>query len=475
MRRREFLEQASAAAAAALLPSSCWADTDSRQATGVRVGEVTPDSAIVWMRVTEKPERWKDGLVRRGRPEPFPEGLSVRELEGSCPGAPGRVRLHYSTREDLRGAQRTEWVSVTAATDFSHQFMLRGLKPDTVYHYAAETSDPNGKAHAPLRGRFRTAMPAGSPSPVTFTMTTCQKYSQLDHEDGFFIYDSMRRLEPRFFISAGDIVYYDSDDPRATNVELARYHWERMFSFPRHIRMMLDVPGYWEKDDHDTLSDDTWPSKGGLPDQKLTFEEGLRLFREQVPIGARTYRSFRWGKTLQIWLVEGRDYRSPNNMPDGPEKTIWGVEQKQWLLKSLLASDADWKILVSPTPIVGPDRPNKADNHSNTAFAHEGREFREWVRRHLPENFININGDRHWQYHSVHPETGLHEFSVGPASDSHAGGTPGEDRRFHRFHRVKGGFLQVATERKARESHVHFRLRDVMGAVVYEHTFSRKV
>ncbi len=35
--------------------------------------------------------------------------------------------------------------------------------------------------------------------------------------------------------------------------------------------------------------------------------------------GART---FRWGKTLQIWLVEGRDYRSPNNMPDGPEDPV---------------------------------------------------------------------------------------------------------------------------------------------------------
>jgi alkaline phosphatase D len=475
MLRRDFLSQTSAAAVAALLPSSAWADPDSRQATGLKVGEVTPESAIVWMRLTEGPERRRDGIERRGRPEPFPASLSYRDLEGSCPGAAGRVRLVYSSREDLGGARRTQWADVGPSTDFSHQFALRDLKPDTVYYYSAETADSSGKAHAPLRGRFHTAMPAGSLSPMTFAMTTCQKYSQLDHGDGFHIYDSMRHLDPRFFISAGDIVYYDSDDPRATNVELARYHWQRMFSYPRHIRMMLDVPGYWEKDDHDTLSDDTWPTRGGLPDQKLTFEEGLRLFREQVPMGPRTYRTFRWGKTLQLWLVEGRDYRSPNDMPDGPDKSIWGVEQKQWLMKSLLASDADWKILVSPTPIVGPDRPKKADNHSNEAFSHEGREFREWVRKSLPDNFININGDRHWQYHSVHPETGLHEFSVGPASDSHAAGTPGEDKRYHRFHRVKGGFLQVATERRGRESHAHFRLRDVMAKVVYEHTFSRKV
>jgi len=75
----------------------------------------------------------------------------------------------------------------------------------------------------------------------------------------------------------------------------------------------------------------------------------------------------------------------------------------------------------------------------------------------------------------VHPETGLHEFSVGPASDSHASGTPGEDRRYHRFHLVKGGFLQVETARKARESMIQFRLRDVYGKVVYEFQRSRGV
>ena len=65
----------------------------------------------------------------------------------------------------------------------------------------------------------------------------------------------------------------------------------------------------------------------------------------------------------------------------------------------------------------------------------------------MPERFFWINGDRHWQYHSVHPETGLHEFGTGAASDPHAGGTPGEDKKLHRFHRVRGGFLSVAFAR----------------------------
>jgi alkaline phosphatase D len=421
------------------------------------------------MRVTEKAARRRDGLVRRGRPQPLDPKLRIEDLEGSCPGAAGRVRLAVATREDLRGAIRTGWEDAGAARDFSHQFRLADLKPDTEYFYAAET----GRGE-PLRGKFRTAPSPSAVTPVSFTMTTCQKYSQLDHEEGFHLYESMLKLGPRFFLSTGDVVYYDSDDPRATTMELARYHWQRMFSFPRHIRTLLNLPGYWSKDDHDTISDDTWPEKPHGPEYKLTFDQGREIFREQVPMGGRPYRTFRWGRTLQIWLVEGRDFRSPNPMPDGPEKTIWGREQKEWLKKTLVESDADWKLLITPTPIVGPDRTNKNDNHSNRGFAQEGREFREFVKANLGDSFFTINGDRHWQYHSVHPETGLHEFSVGAASDSHASGSPGENPQIHRFHRMLGGFLQVETARKGSEATIQFRLRDVYGKVVYEHQRSRK-
>jgi alkaline phosphatase D len=472
MRRRDFLYHSAIALPAFALPWDAQAAAEARQATGVKLGEVTHDSAIAWMRLTANASRRRDGVIRRGTPRPLPGDLRVIDMEGAAPGAPGRVRLVYSTREDLRGAIQLPWADVQQANDFAHQVPLTGLRPDTAYFYSAETG-ASGASHGVLRGQFRTAPSPDDTTGVSFVVTTCQKYSQLDHEDGFHIYDSMLKQSPRFFVSAGDIVYYDSDDPRATTPELARYHWNRMFSFPRHVRMMLNIPGYWEKDDHDTLSDDTWDTQDPEAMRPMTFAQGLRIFREQVPMSERTYRTFRWGKTLQIWVVEGRDYRSPNTMADGPGKTIWGGEQKAWLKKTLLASDADWKVLVSPTPIVGPDRPNKRDNHSNASFAHEGREFREWVKANLSGSFFNINGDRHWQYHSVHPETGLHEYSAGAASDSHAGGTPGENPNFHRFHRVKGGFLSVATWRDGKQTFIRFRHHDVMGSVGYEQVVSR--
>jgi phosphodiesterase/alkaline phosphatase D-like protein len=186
MKRREFLYQTAVAGLAGTLRTSpAVAAPDSRQATGVKVGEVSDSAATIWMRLTAMDARRADGVVRKGLPQPFPADLRIADLEGSCPGAPGRVRFVFSPSEDLRSARNTPWQAVSPSNDFTHQFRLSDLRPDTTYYYAAETADPSGRPHAPLRGRFRTAPPPQDPAAITFIMTTCQKYSQLDHPEGF--------------------------------------------------------------------------------------------------------------------------------------------------------------------------------------------------------------------------------------------------------------------------------------------------
>jgi alkaline phosphatase D len=474
--RRKFLAGAVAgvSASAALTDVIAAQDVPStRQATGVKVGEVTDTSAIVLMRLSANAgPNVKGKVFPRGNPIQLPKDVRIEDLRGACPGAAGRVRLRYSTNADLTGARMTEWADVAADSDFTRQIRLTELQPDTMYHYAAETTGPGGKpAHAPRRGSFQTSPAPNRYADITFTVVSCMAFRSLDHDDGFHIYPAMAALRPRFYVHTGDNVYYDNDGILTTTVELARHHWHRMHSLPRLVAFHAQVPGYFEKDDHDCLQDDCWPNGRNDRVAPLTFAQGLSVFREQVPMGERTYRTFRWGRGLQIWLVESRDFRSPNTMKDGPDKTIWGKQQKQWLFDTVRASDAEFKILISPNPIVGPDRVNKRDNHSNAAFRTEGNELRRWFQKHVPERFFWINGDRHWQYHSVHPETGLHEFCTGAGSDVHAGGTPGEDKKIHRFHRVRGGFLSVAFRRADKRSSVTVRHHDVMGKVVHEHLF----
>jgi alkaline phosphatase D len=480
--RRRFVVKSSAALGgsivAAELPLRSAEAASAHQAMGTRTGDVTSNSAIVWTRLTQHPVRNNEGIVLSGRAVDLKKGKQlptttapVEQLEGACPGMPGRVRLRYAPNADLRDAKVTDWFEVNADGDFIHQFKLSNLQPGTTYHYLSETTDVTGKAqHEPARGKFQTAPAPDAPGNFRFCVMTCQGYPDRGHPDGHAIYPAMLALNPAFTSLTGDLVYYDSNAPKATSPELARYHWQRMFSLPRLVAFNSNVSTYWLKDDHDTLTNDSWP---GMKVGTFTFDEGRRIFRQQAPMSdGPAYRTFRWGRDLQIWLTDGRDFRSPNTTPDGPEKTIWGAEQKAWFKRTVKESNATWKVLISPTPLVGPDRPTgKNDNHSNVGFQHEGDEIRAWLKANVPDNFFVICGDRHWQYHSIHPQTGLNEFSVGAASDEHAGGSPGETPAYHQFHRVKGGFLSVQLQSKEGKSTILFEHRDANGKVVYR--FSR--
>lgn len=446
----------------------------SHQATGVKIGEVTPTSAILWTRRTLRPQWNTSGEEILGKATPStPPDEKVPLLRYAAPGMPGRVRVRLWPDNDPRNVFATEWREATARRDFTVPFPLENLRPATEYRFAVDTAAMEGKGppHVPLRGRFKTAPAPESDVPVRFVAMTCQAARDVDHPDGFRIYRSMLKPRPDFLVPNGDIVYLDSEAPRARSVALARYHWNRMYGFPRLIDFHRQVPGYWTKDDHDTYANDCWPGLDLPMMLPLTYADGHAVNREQLPWGEKPYRKVRWGKRLEVWLVEGRDFRSPNSMPDGAEKTIWGAEQKRWFKETIAASDADWKVLVSPTPLVGPDRASKRDNHANAGFAFEGKELRQFLRDQGTERVFVVCGDRHWQYHSVDPETGVHEFSSGPASDEHASGSPGRDQRYHRFHRVGGGYLSVEVHPGSGPGSIVFRHHDVAGKVVHEQRF----
>ncbi|MFH5802828.1 alkaline phosphatase D family protein [Alienimonas sp. DA493] len=398
-------------------------------ANGVKIGEVAPDSAVLWVRLTEHDEAGQ--RVRQWTPE---------APNWTAPGRAGEVRFKI-TADGSDESRTTGWAAVDGDDDYCHQTTVDGLAPDTLYHVVAEARA--GDETATFDASFRTAPAADSEAPLTFTVSTCQEFDTCDDfQNGHKIYRSMRELEPAFFVQTGDTLYYDRKQPLAKDMATARYRWNRMYAFPNFVAFHRRVPTYWMHDDHDLLKDDAWP---GQTYGDLTWEQGLKIWDEQVPQSDRPYRNFRWGKHVEIWLPEGREFRSPNNLPDGPEKTIFGAEQWRWLETSMRDSDATFKLFISATPVVGPDRARKKDNHANDAFEHEGRRLRAFLNS-VPGCFV-INGDRHWQYHSVDAATGLNEFGCGASTDAHAGGwKPDDVRPEHRFLRVKGGFLSVRIE-----------------------------
>lgn len=460
------------------------------QATGIKIGEVTDNTAIVWTRLTRNSMRigseapmprvfYRDAQTGELTERPkgrtnlppvvkFPNNSSIDTIEGAVPGMLGKVRVRHRTLGTSKW-KTTRWQAVSPEDDYIHQFELADLTPHTKYQVRVEVDTNSGKKGQVVEGSFQTAPRSDQSERVVFTVSTGQAYPDQDAPGGGFkIYPVMLQLNPSFFVHTGDILYYDK---LAKTMELARWHWQRMYSLPTNVEFHRQVASYFIKDDHDTLMDDCWPDMKTQYMGDFTFEQGLAIFREQVPMGERTYRTFRWGKDLQIWLVEGRDFRSPNTMPDGPGKTIWGKEQKAWFKRTVQESDATFRILISPTPMVGPDRTNKHDNHSNVDFAYEGNELREFISKQ--NNMFVACGDRHWQYVSVDTKTGVREYSCGPASNKHAGGWSNDMRLpQHRYLNVTGGFLAVIVDRIEDKPEITFRHYSVNGEILNEESFT---
>ncbi len=420
-------------------------------ANGIKIGEVTEQSAVLWTRTTAESEASNRT-----------DGWDPGNPHWTVPGKAAQVR--FVLRGSGSDAQEftSPWVTTRAADDFCFQHRFGGLAAATPLRVLVETRTEAGAETVSLEGSFTTASAADRVAPVAFVVSTCQDFPNRDDlAKGHRIYASMLRMAPDFFVQTGDTLYYDRPHPFAKDKAKARYKWNRMYALPNLTDFHRQVPSYWMHDDHDMLRDDCFP---GQSYGELTWDQGKAIWAEQVPQSELPYRTFRWGKDVQIWLPEVRYYRSPNTMPDGPEKTILGERQWSWLRKSLADSDATFKFYISPTPVVGPDRSQKNDNHSNATYSHEGTRLRQLLS--ATPGALVINGDRHWQYHSVDAETGLNEVGCGPASDRHAGGWKSDDvRPEHRYLRVSGGFLSVHVAGGAAALKIH----GVDGDVVYEH------
>jgi alkaline phosphatase/alkaline phosphatase D len=254
---------------------------------------------------------------------------------------------------------------------------------------------------------FLKALPSGVP------------YLGTDKPLGYPGLASMGALRPDFAVGTGDAVYYDWVSGKAETREEMRQRWREQAILPRFKDFFSSVASYWQKDDHDYRFNDSDPFMPSRP----SADDGRAVYLEQVPLITRgspqsTYRTHRVSRDLQIWMTEGRDFRSPNNMPDSSEKTLWGAQQRAWLQATLRESDAAHLLLISPDPMIGPDFASKSDNHANpNGFRYERDSFFQFVTESkLTDRLTIICGDRHWPYHSVSRD-GIHEFSTGTLTD----------------------------------------------------------
>ena len=460
---------------------------------GEMAGRATENSVILQSRLTQ--------------------GASL--ISGDLPGSPGIARFELAKNPEFRNSFKTRWIKALPDYDYIIKTKVAGLKPSTKYYYRLLYGANPGDIAKGRTCSFKTLGGKNAVQKTSFVAVTGMNYFFFhnrpyrgdDKHLGYPALETIRKLRPDFFVGTGDNVYFDwpakrkSSDKcvtiswcdRAKTVTEMRRKYHEQFIQPRFIDLFANVPTYWEVDDHDYRYDD---SDNTLTDKIPTPEMGKRNFREQLPVvdpanpNALTYATFRVSRDLQIWLVEGRSYRSPNKMPDGPDKSIWGEKQKQWLKDTLLASDATFKILISPLPMVGPDAKTKTDNHLGFGgFRHEAQEFFDWLKQNgfLDKNFYIICGDRHWKYHAKHP-FGFEEFSTGALVRANAilgfkAGSPKSsdpEGKIQQYYcqlegEPSGGFLMVTVSPKEHgDAEALFELYDEYGSLAYSYTKDSK-
>jgi alkaline phosphatase D len=374
------------------------------------------------------------------------------------------MHVEYDTNSNFSQPKSTTATTLTnQATDYTVHVRLEGLNPDTFYYYhvwfsipsSSQTNKNDSLTSDILTGSFRTAPDPSLPTtkPISFIFAADlggQKHCRQIDTGGYFIFENMKELSPDFFIANGDMIYAadkcpiegPSDDwknipgnfsgiadPEVnwTDIDQVRdtysKHWQYNRADPYFQDFLQNTSMYSQWDDHEVINDfgALWPywnsfnkDREGYPN---IVNEGRKAIFDYSPIDRnrndtnRIYRSFNWGPNLDLFILDGRSYRSPNSMPDTPEnkKTMLGSEQLGWLEQSLKNSSATWKVISSDIPISVPTganasilgrdgwaNGNETNFSSKTGFERELQQLLKSLDDNNIKNIVFVTTDVHF-------------------------------------------------------------------------------
>jgi phosphodiesterase/alkaline phosphatase D-like protein len=331
------------------------ASSPSRFAYGVTAGEITPTTAVLW---TRAPRAGSVSLVVSG-------------------GAQGGAAV------------------ARPADDLTVQARVTGLRPDTVYRY----SFSQGSNRSPA-GAFRTAPAPTANATIRFAFS-----GDADATPGpngkpgfnnFETYGRMARERNDFNINLGDTIYSDSEVPGSPPALTVPAKWAKYklgLALPnlRNLRAATGLYSQW--DDHEFINDF---SKAEMGD--AIYKAGVTAFTDYAPVTFTPqnglYRTFRWGKNVELFFLDERSFRSAKasaggvcdngGVPDlaptapaavraafaalipslaqpapaacvaaiaDPSRTFLGARQHAAFVKAIRASTATFKVVVNEDPI----------------------------------------------------------------------------------------------------------------------------
>jgi alkaline phosphatase D len=300
MSRRVPLLALALAALVAALPAAAEAFDE-----GVANGDVTSHSALVWTRA--------DGT--------------------------GLVRLEVAKNKRFsRPVIRTR-LRARKSADNTVQTKVRGLAASTRYFYRFT----RGKQRSAV-GTFKTAPKTSANRTIRFAWTGDADATPRPGQSKPFwnsgqVYARMAKERNDFNINIGDTIYSDSEVPGITqNAKTVAQKWEkyRLMMDLRNVQRLREAAAlYSHWDDHEFMNDfspaeSSFSASNGevvnIPGRTL-YQAGKTAFRDYQPVTYSSrlgiYRSFRWGRNLEIFLLDERSFRSAkasaNHTCDNPQ------------------------------------------------------------------------------------------------------------------------------------------------------------
>jgi phosphodiesterase/alkaline phosphatase D-like protein len=209
------------------------------------------------------------------------------------------------------------------------------------------------------------------------------------------IFDRIAAVKPDVFLWQGDLNYPDTIGPLAQTGTGYAGIWRDFLANPRLGAMLEHTLFAVQRDDHDYGRQDA--NSTDLAPWGIHPWEGLMESR-------RHYR-FRAGPA-EFWVLDERRHKSDPSAPDTRSKTLLGARQRDWLMRTLAASKARFKVICSPCTLA-PLSANERDGSWAAGFTAERDFLLRHIRRHVGGRTLFITGDTHWTM--VYERDGLFE------------------------------------------------------------------
>ena len=373
---------------------------------GVASGDPISDGVVLWTRLA---------------PDPF-EPAAMEPV-------PVVVDWEIAADEGMRKTVRKGRAIAHPDSAFAVHVDVRGLAPDRDYFYRFRAGD----AESPV-GRTHTApLPGATIDRLRFAFGSCQQY-----EMGYYgAYRDMVAQSPDLVIHLGDYIY---EKPWDGGVR--RHPWTEAYTLEDyrayHALYKLDpdlqaahraAPWLVTWDDHEVDNDYAGLTSEDYEDPAAFLKRRTAAYRayfEHMPLRRiatphdgqmSLYQSVRYGDLLTFFVLDGRQYRSPEAcrlLDNGhgrvvnqsecraladPSRSLLGFDQESWLYRGLRKTETRWNVIAQQLLFApfdqgkGPDRGVYTDSWGG--YQANRNRIIETIATRRPSNPVFIGGDIH--------------------------------------------------------------------------------